>query len=115
MNTEPNHHNKIVLSTTEGYYPVRFEDIIYCRADDSYTHVYLHDAKRHTVSRLLKEFEQLLAGHNFFRIHKSYLINTEHIEKVIKADGVIVIMTNGDELPVSFRKKDEFIHFIKSL
>jgi len=115
MTTEPNHHNKIVLSTIEGYYPVRMDDIIYCKAQDSYTHVFLHDGKRHLVSRLLKEFELLLVTHNFFRIHKSYLINIDHIERVIKTDGVTVMMSNRDELPVSFRKKERFIHLIKSL
>lgn len=110
---EPNHQNKIVLSTMEGYYPVRPENIIYCKAQDSYTHVYLQDGKHYIISRLLKEFEQVLAAHNFFRIHKSYLINIDHIEKVLKADGVTVMMSNQEELPVSFRKKEGFMQMIK--
>lgn len=112
---EPNHQHKLVLSTMEGYYPVRLEDIIYCKAQDSYTHVYLKDGKHYVVSRLLKEFERLLTEHNFFRIHKSYLINIDHIEKILKSDGVTVTMSNREQLPVSFRKKEGFIQRIKTL
>lgn len=114
LNTRTEHFNKIVLSTMEGYYPVNPADIIYCRADDCYTHIYMQDGKTYTISKLLKEFERLLEPHNFFRIHKSFLINLNHIEKIAKADGVSVTMSNRKELPVSFRKKEQFINRIKS-
>jgi two-component system LytT family response regulator len=112
---QPNPFKKIILSTLEGYYPVGFEDIIYCKADDSYTHFYLSGNKRYVVSKHLKEFDDMLTSYHFYRIHKSYLVNLNHIERISKADGFSVVMSNGDDLPVSFRKKDEFISIIKSL
>jgi two-component system, LytTR family, response regulator len=112
---EPNPFKKIILSTMDGYFPIRFEEIIYCRADDSYTHFYLSGNKHHVVSRHLKEFEEMLVPHHFYRIHKSYLVNLNHIERIGKADGFTVFMSNNDELPVSFRKKEEFISLIKKL
>ncbi len=115
MINEANPFKKIILSTMEGYYPVKIEDIIYCKADDSYTHFYLQAGKHYIVSKQLKDFDDILQPHNFFRIHKSYLININHIEKVTKTDGIGVIMSNHEELPVSFRKKDEFIEKIKSI
>lgn len=115
MINETNPFKKIILSTMEGYYPVKIEDIIYCKADDSYTHFYLQAGKHYIVSKQLKDFDDILVPHNFFRIHKSYLININHIEKVTKTDGIGVIMSNHEELPVSFRKKDEFIEKIKSI
>lgn len=110
---EPNPFKKIILSTMEGFYPVRVDEIIYCRADDSYTHFYLVGHKHYVVSKSLKEFEEMFVHLNFFRIHKSYLINLNHIERINKADGVTVVMSSNDELPVSFRKKDEFIGMIR--
>jgi two-component system LytT family response regulator len=107
--------NKIVLSTTDGYDLIKVEELIYCRADDNYTHFYLQGNKHFLVSRLLKEFESVLAPYNFFRIHKSFLVNIDHIIKVKKADGVTVLMSNAAELPVSFRKKERFIRRLKSL
>lgn len=110
-----NPFNKILLTTMEGYYPVKPEEIIYCRADDSYTHFYLLSDLHYVVSRNLKDFEEVLSPHNFFRIHKSYIININHISMVKKADGVTVLMSNNIELPVSYRKKEAFIDYIKNL
>ncbi len=112
--SQANPFNRIILTTMEGYYPVKIEEIIYCKADDSYTHFYLPDGKHHIVSKQLKEYEDLLEHHNFFRIHKSFLINLNHIEKILKTDGTSVVMSNKDELPVSLRKKDEFIFKLRS-
>jgi len=109
MVNDPNPFKKIILSTMDGYFPIRFEEVIYCKADDSYTHFYLSGNKHYVVSRNLKEFEEMLTPYHFYRIHKSYLVNLNHIERISKADGATVIMSNQDELPVSIRKKEEFI------
>ena len=112
---DPNPFQKVMLSTMDGYIPIRFEEIIYCKADDSYTHFYLTGQKQYIASKNLKEFEEMFAPYHFCRIHKSYLINLNHIVKINKSDGVTVVMSNNEELPVSFRKKDEFIGIIKNL
>ncbi|MBW7840655.1 MAG: LytTR family transcriptional regulator, partial [Chitinophagaceae bacterium] len=62
-----------------------------------------------TVTRLLKEFDELLTPYSFFRVHHSYLINLNHLKKYIKGDGGQVVLSNGDTLDVSRRRKDEFI------
>jgi two-component system LytT family response regulator len=110
-----NTFNKIMLQSMDQYHLVKLEDIIYCKANDNYTYFYVRGGKQHIVSKQLKEYEELLSPHNFFRIHKTYLVNINEVEKINKADGLSVIMTNQDELPVSFRKKDEFIEKLKSL
>lgn len=118
-NLTTNNYNplkKIILTTVEGYYPVRLEEISYCKANDNYTHFYMQNGKHHIASKPLKEFEQTLSYYNFFRIHKSFLINMDHIELVNKDNGgVTVIMDNRDELPVSFRKKEEFIEKLRTM
>jgi two-component system, LytTR family, response regulator len=113
--SKSNTFNKIVLQSTEEYHLVKLEDIVYCKASDNYTYFHMNDGRHYIVSKQLKDYEEILVPHNFFRIHKTYLININHVEKISKADGLSVIMTNRDELPVSFRKKDEFIERIKSL
>ena len=110
-----NSFNKIILSTTEGYYPINPEEIIYCKADDSYTHFYMESGQHFVVSRNLKDYEIALCPYNFFSIHKSYMVNINHVSMVRKADGVSVLMSNNVELPIACRKKDAFISFIKSL
>lgn len=108
-----NQFNKIILSTAEDFHFISLEDIIYCQAEDNYTRFMMSNGTRHLVSKPLKEYEDLFGAHNFFRIHKSYLINMNHIEKVIKKDGAMVLMSNKEELPVSFRKKETFFSLLK--
>lgn len=109
----PNPFQKIILNTASNFFFINLEDIIYCKAEDNYTWFVMKNDERYMVSRQLKEYEELFGGHNFFRIHKSYLINMNQVVKVNKKDGASVVMANQEELPVSFRKKDDFFALLK--
>jgi two-component system LytT family response regulator len=78
-------------------------------ADESYTHISLTNGGKITVSRILKEFEELLGESDFMRVHNSSLINIHHVKKYIKGDGGYVIMTNDETVEVSRRKKNELL------
>src|SRR5690606_26031454 len=110
-----NPFNKIILSTYEGYIPIKPEDVVYCKASDSYTYIYMEHGGHYIVSRKLKDYDELLTPHNFLRIHRSFLINVNHIEKVNKLEGVSVLMSNGTELPVSNRRKEYLLSFMRQL
>jgi two-component system LytT family response regulator len=64
------------------------------------------------VSKTLKEYDDLLSDHNFFRIHNSYLININSIKKYVKGDGGYVVLSNNTSLDVSKRKKEAFLNRI---
>lgn len=100
---------KLALPTSDGLFFVRVSEIIYCEASSNYTEIYTEDGKKHIVSRTLKEYDEMLADHNFYRIHNSYLINLNLIKKYIRGEGGSVIMTNGKSLDVSKRKKEGFL------
>ena len=97
--------NKIALPTIEGVEFVNPEQIIYCKSDGSYTEVILQ-AKRAIITRSLGDMEEQLKEKSFLRIHKSYLVNISHIVKYIRRDGGYLIMSNGDKVAVSRRKKE---------
>ncbi|TMM56818.1 response regulator transcription factor [Maribacter algarum] len=84
-------------------------DIVYCEADSSYTTLYLNKGKKITVSKTLKEFENILPSDDFFRIHHGTLVNLNHVVKYIKGEGGYVIISNEQHLNVSRRKKDSFL------
>jgi two-component system LytT family response regulator len=104
-----NQNFKLALPTSDGLVFVRIDDIIYCEASSNYTVIYTNDGKKHVISRTLKEYEDLLAEHNFFRIHNSHLINLGSIKKYVRGDGGYVIMNNDVSLDVSKRKKEAFL------
>jgi two-component system LytT family response regulator len=100
---------KIALPVQDG---IRFEtidEIIYCKGSNNYTYFYLRNGDKILVSRTLKEYEQLLTEHHFFRVHQSYLINLNYVKRYIRGRGGYVVMENNAELPVSTRKKEEFL------
>ena len=105
---------KIVLKTAERIYSVNVREIIRCESDGSYTSVYLNDGKKILVSRLLKEFDELLTEYRFFRTQQSHLINLEYLDYYEKSDS-IVVMKDKSSIPVASRKKDQLIKLIENI
>lgn len=65
-------NNKIPISVVNGFQFVPVNTIVYCEADDDYTYIHLTDNQKLTVSKNIKEFEDILANYDFFRIHHSF-------------------------------------------
>ncbi len=99
---------KIALASLNGVEFVRIDEIVRCESHNNYTRFYLHSGDEILVSRTLKDFEDMLESKNFFRIHKSHMINLSFLKKYIKGEGGVVVMEDGSEIPVSRRRKDEF-------
>ncbi|MCD6065953.1 MAG: DNA-binding response regulator [Bacteroidetes bacterium] len=106
---------KIAVPTFEGLQMINSGDIIKCTADESYTHITLTSNEKLVVSKILKEYEDLLADLAFFRVHNSCLINLRHVIKYIKGEGGYVIMSNGESVEVSRRKKTELLNRLARL
>ena len=103
---------KIALPMADGLVFMQLEDICFFEADGAYTHV-VTKAGRTLVSKKIKEFDELLANDpRFYRVHRSYLINTHQILKYNKKDGAAVEFTNGQSTPVAREKVKEFDEFI---
>lgn len=115
INPKTNLNSKIALPDSNGLTFVGLNEIIYCEGQSNYTIFFTVDGRKIMVSKTLKEYENLLSDHNFWRIHKSYLINMAEIKNYIKGDGGYVVMNNNKELQVSRRKKEEFLSKITSL
>ena len=64
------------------------------------------------ISKILKDFEELLVPYHFYRVHNSHLINMHHVKRYIKADGGQIEMTNNDLIEISRRKRTEFIELL---
>ncbi|MEM6643815.1 MAG: LytTR family DNA-binding domain-containing protein [Bacteroidota bacterium] len=104
---------KIVLSTADMVHVVELSTIIKCQSSVNYTIFYLTDGKELIISRTLKEFDEQLSGNGFFRVHRSWLINEEHIIGYDKREGGYVVMSDKTKLPVSSMKRDELMKLIK--
>ena len=101
---------KITLPQQDGFQVLNVSDILYCKADDNYTEIYLEN-KKILVSKTLKYFEEALSVFSFARIHKSYLVNVNEVVKYRKGKGGSVVVSNGKELLVSASKKKELLAY----
>lgn len=107
--------NKIALPGLDSVHFVPIKDIVRCEAVDNYTRFFLVDGKEMLISRNIKTYEDLLEGRSFFRTHRSHLINLSFIEEYHRGEGGYVIMQNGAQVPVSRRKKTQFLQQFENL
>ena len=106
---------KLAVPTTDGINFYQTKDIIYCDADGHYTTLYLVGQKKEVVTKNLKDFENLLSGSGFFRVHNSSLVNMRHIRKYVRGEGGYVILTEDYHVTVSRRKKDDFLNMLNKI
>lgn len=106
---------KIALPMSDGLMFVDVAEIILFEADRAYTHVFLKNGSKITVSKPMRTFEDILDNRQFiFRPHRSHLININYIKKYVRGDGMI-FMDNGFALPVSRERKQAFESLLKEI
>lgn len=112
---KPETDKKVVLiNHSKGFTLVEFKDIVWLEASDNYTNLYLSGQKKIVASKTLKEFETILPESEFFRIHRSALINIAFVKEYSNNEGGEVILSDGTHVQVSKARVQEFAEFIKS-
>lgn len=107
---------RLALPSPEGLRMLLVKDILYCVADGESTIIHLVNTPvKPSVCRSLKEVEGLLKNKGFFRVHHSYLVNLNYMDRYIKGDGGDIIMSDGSCIPVSRQRKQEFMERIEKL
>jgi two-component system LytT family response regulator len=105
---------RIALPTLEGLYFIDLDDIIKIEAEGSYSVFHLKEHKKIMVSKSLKDYEDLLEGDDFIRIHHSFVINLAQVKKYIKGSGGYVVMNDDSKVDVSIRRKEEFLKRVRT-
>ncbi|PWS29385.1 DNA-binding response regulator [Pedobacter yonginense] len=105
---------KLTLPYGQGFKMIDVDDIIYIEADSNYSVVHLSNADKITVSKVLREFEELLPTEQFVRIHKSSIINLNHLKEYNSKNGLQVFLKNGESINISRRRASDFFEKIKS-
>ncbi len=103
---------KLCVPSLKGIKMIEIPDIIYCEASSNYTNIHLVNGVSICSSRSIVEYETLLEDSSFVRVHKSFLVNLEHIREYVRGEGGTILLTDQYEVEVSRRKKE---HFIKKM
>ena len=109
-------NKRFAVPTMEGLIMVDSDTILYCESDSAYCKIFFKNiAKPLVISKTLKEVEEVLQGHDFCRIHHSYLISMSCVQSYIRGEGGEVVLNNGIHLPVSRTKKQDFLSLLEKI
>ena len=104
----------IPIKTSLGTEYIKFENIIFLKADGAYTKVQLLNNSLLSAKNI-GEFENFLPSTIFYRCHHSYIINTQHIEKLKKGRNGMIHLSQNNSIPISQRKMKGFTELLKTL
>jgi len=110
VNGKGNGFNKIAVPTSEGFELIHADQVIYCDANDNYTHFLLKNKSKIIACRTLKEIEEQLTDFPFFvRVHNSYLVNLNEVTKYVRGEGGYLVMSDGSSINVSRSRKEALL------
>jgi len=110
---QPN--RKMVIPDLNGLTVVDVEDITRFESDSSYTTVHMRDGAKYVQSKHLKEIENMMTDTHFIRVHRSHIINMNHVKRYVKGEGGYVIMRDGTEVEISRRRKNDLMQWLNKL
>ena len=101
--------NRIALPHASGMVFVDTKQIMYCEADSNYTRFHLENGEMYMVSKTLGDVQDVLETRDFVRVHRQFMVNLEHIQKLVKGEGMYLLLTNGVSIPVARQQKDRLM------
>jgi two-component system LytT family response regulator len=105
--------NRLTLPIGQGYRVVDVDDIIHIEADSNYSIFHLKNAEKATVSKVLKDYEEILPEDRFVRIHKSSIVNLKYVKEYSNKTGLLLLLINGERIAVSRRRTSDFFDKLK--
>lgn len=88
------------------------DNIVRCQGEGNYTRFLFSEGRYMLIAKTLLEFEDLLCETGFVRVHKAHLVNMKYIQSYSKSDGMLKLQ-NGEQIPVSRRRKDNVLKMLK--
>lgn len=106
---------RITLGHTGGFSVVEMKDIVRLEAESNYTRVHVTGKKNYFVSKPLKVFEDSLKDNVFFRVHRSYIINLNHVKEFLREDGGVIVMLDDARIQLPKARYNDFLEAMRKL
>lgn len=100
------------IKTTKGLKYISPNKIVYIKAENRGTTIFMGDSEKIFTKHLIKQFEMFLKEPDFFRCHNSYLVNCKYVDCVCSHE---IILVNNIRITLSRNKKQPFINNLISL
>lgn len=105
---------RIALPISEGFEFIPVNQIVYLKAESNYTWVYLDSGRSQLVAKTLKDVAAMIPFPQFFRAHKSFLVNINHVSKYVRGHGGYLVLDSGFQIPVSRSQKEELMRMLRT-
>jgi two-component system, LytTR family, response regulator len=100
---------KMALPHANGIAFVEISQILYAESDSNYTRFVLTGGETYLVSKTLGDVQEILESRDFLRVHRTYIVNLDHIKRLVKGEGTYLILSNGANIPVSRQQKERLL------
>ncbi|MCW5908515.1 MAG: response regulator transcription factor [Chitinophagales bacterium] len=105
---------KIAVSTSDSIEIIALDEVEFMKSDRNYTIIKRTGKKELLTARSLKDFDDSLSGADFIRVHSSYLININKVNRYVRKDGGYIEMSDGTQVPLSRSHRENFLNRIKA-
>ena len=99
---------RIAIPGQNGISFIELNEIVFAEASNNYSKLILSDKRIFTVSKTLKDVQDVLEESHFLRVHRQYIINLNHVKQFNRNESIL-IMDNGDHLPIARNQKEKLI------
>lgn len=106
---------KVFVSAKDYHYLLDVDDIVYCKGCGVNAMFCLTNMENVIATKPITYYEPVLTAHKFLRIHRSYIVNTAFIQSVLKNNCQQLVLKNGEQLPLSSRRRKELMHFLNQI
>ena len=100
---------KMALPHANGLTFIEINQILYAESDSNYTSFVMETGEKYLVSKTLGDVQEMLETRNFLRVHRQYIVNLDHIKRLVKGEGTYLILTDGSSIPVSRQQKERLM------
>lgn len=104
----PQKLERLAIPNQQGIEIIKRAEISFIEASRNYSIFYLLNDQKLVASKPLAEYSRLLEEHGFTRVHRSFLVNLEHVQKFNKSSGTL-LMIDGKEIEVARNRKEDIL------
>ena len=99
---------KIAIPGQNGVSFIELNEIVFVEASNNYSKLILTDKRTFTVSKTLKDVQDVLEESHFLRVHRQYIINLNHVKQFNRNESIL-IMDSGEHLPIARNQKERLV------
>ncbi|MCB9168921.1 MAG: response regulator transcription factor [Flavobacteriales bacterium] len=105
---------RIVIDHTKGFKLFDQHDILHLEADGNCTMIHFTDGSRYLDTRTLRVYEEMLDQRTFVRVHRSHIINLDHLREYLRDDGHWAVMKDGSRIPIARDRVQDLLASVRS-